>query len=204
MSEETRGGGGGGSRRPPSPTPAPPPLHFSFKHGLWPGLAAAAVDTLLLRGAAPWTLRHRSADRSATLPAAARPPRTYPPPDGELTFPLAEALARSGTEHAPDQPCHLRVKNPGVPAVLSAPVFGGPEARFCPAGVYEYYRASDGAAGAALTATETVAAGLAGDARLRINAANCLHCKACDVKDAADNIVWTPPEGGGGPRYAET
>ena len=179
----------------------------SFKHGLWPGLAAAAVDTLVLRGGAPWTLRHGVADREATRTlAASGPPRTYPPPDGEVTFALPEVLARSGTDHEPDQPCHLKLKNDGIPAVLTAPLYGGPEARFCPAGVYEYYDAStpEGAAGPALSTADTAAAGVRGDARLRINAQNCVHCKACSVKTPADNIVWTTPEGGGGPRYTET
>jgi electron-transferring-flavoprotein dehydrogenase len=100
----------------------------------------------------------------------------------------------------------LTLKNPGIPAVVSAPLYGGPEARFCPAGVYEYYDADapEGAAGPALSTADTAAAGARGAARLRINAQNCLHCKACDIKDAADNIVWTVPEGGGGPQYTET
>ncbi|UCH54372.1 MAG: 4Fe-4S dicluster domain-containing protein, partial [Pseudomonadota bacterium] len=28
------------------------------------------------------------------------------------------------------------------------------------------------------------------------------HCKACDIKDPTQNIVWTVPEGGSGPNYA--
>ena len=185
----------------------PFPTLDSFKHGLWPGLAAAAVDTLLLRGAAPWTLRHGPPDRGATRTlAGSPPPRTYPAPGGGVTCALPEALARSGTDHEPDQPCHLKLKNGGIPAVLTAPLYGGPEARFCPASVYEYYDAStpEGAAGPALSTAETAAAGVRGDARLRINAANCIHCMTCSIADPANNIVWTPPEGGGGPRYTET
>ena len=34
-----------------------------------------------------------------------------------------------------------------------------------------------------------------------INAANCVHCKTCDIKDPNGNITWTVPEGGGGPTY---
>ena len=53
----------------------------------------------------------------------------------------------------------------------------------CDAGVYEY------------TTTEQ------GRPKLVINAQNCLHCKACDIKDPSQNIKWTVPEGGGGPNY---
>ncbi|NDF04790.1 MAG: hypothetical protein EB068_06760, partial [Betaproteobacteria bacterium] len=45
-------------------------------------------------------------------------------------------------------------------------------------------------------------AGLAVHTVLRINAQNCVHCKTCDIKDPAQNIVWVTPEGGGGPNYA--
>jgi Electron transfer flavoprotein-ubiquinone oxidoreductase, 4Fe-4S len=34
-----------------------------------------------------------------------------------------------------------------------------------------------------------------------VNFTNCLHCKACDVKDPFNDINWLPPEGEGGPRY---
>jgi electron-transferring-flavoprotein dehydrogenase len=55
------------------------------------------------------------------------------------------------------------------------------------AGVYEYVAPDAGSADSA--------------PRLQINAQNCLHCKACDIKDPTQNIQWTTPEGGGGPAY---
>lgn len=43
-----------------------------------------------------------------------------------------------------------------------------------------------------------------GEKTLQINAQNCLHCKACDIKDPTQNIQWTVPEGAGGPNYTVT
>ena len=40
-----------------------------------------------------------------------------------------------------------------------------------------------------------------GGKRFQINAQNCVHCKTCDIKDPAQNIVWVVPEGAGGPNY---
>jgi electron-transferring-flavoprotein dehydrogenase len=42
-----------------------------------------------------------------------------------------------------------------------------------------------------------------GGRRLQINAANCVHCKACDIKDPYRLITWTTPEGGSGPNYRD-
>ncbi|EIE22000.1 hypothetical protein COCSUDRAFT_37226 [Coccomyxa subellipsoidea C-169] len=155
----------------------------SFHFGFWPGLALSAVDTILLRGRAPWTLRHRHADHEALQPASGFAPREYPAPDGQVTFALNDSLYRSGTNHDHDQPAHLRLRNAGVPAAVNWPIYAGPEGRYCPAGVYEY-------------ATDEH-----GREKLQINAQNCLHCKACDIKDPTQNIRWTTPEGGGGPAY---
>ena len=154
-----------------------------FRAGLWAGLAHAAVDTYALRGRAPWTLRHGAADHAALLPAAQSRRIAYPKPDGALTFDVATSLARSGTDHAHDQPPHLLVRDAATARRVNRDAFDGPEGRYCPAGVYEWL---DDAAGGQ---------------QLRVNAQNCLHCKACDVKDPAQNIKWSPPEGGGGPAY---
>ncbi|CAL5223469.1 g5989 [Coccomyxa viridis] len=155
----------------------------SFQLGLWPGMALSAVDTVLLRGNAPWTLHHRHADHEALRPASSYAPKQYPAPDNEVSFTLNDSLYRSGTNHDHDQPPHLRLRNTGVPSSVNRPIYAGPETRYCPAGVYEYAPDEHG--------TE----------RLQINAQNCLHCKACDIKDPSQNIQWTVPEGGGGPAY---
>ncbi|KAL6746459.1 hypothetical protein V8C86DRAFT_1520595 [Haematococcus lacustris] len=155
-----------------------------FRWGLLPGLAHAALDQVLLRGKAWWTLHHRRGDHEVLRAARDCRAPEYPPPDGALTFDLPTSLYRSGTNHEHDQPSHLRLRDPGVPEFLNGPHYAGPEARYCPAGVYEYSRDENQRL------------------RLQINAQNCLHCKACDVKDPSQNIVWTVPEGGGGPNYS--
>lgn len=157
---------------------------FSRFGGLPGGMLHAALDTYIFWGKAPWTLRTRAHDREAMVPAASRRAPEYPKPDGRLTFDIPTSLHRSGTNHDHDQPCHLKLRNPKLPSVVNVPIYGGPEARYCPAGVYEYVPVDSGAS-----------------RQLQINAQNCLHCKACDIKDPSGNIVWTPPEGGGGPGY---
>ena len=86
--------------------------------------------------------------------------------------------------HEENQPAHLTLKDASVPAAINLQRYGGPEALYCPAGVYEFVPAAEGAQ------------------RLQINAQNCVHCKTCDIKDPTQNIVWVTPEGGGGPNYA--
>ena len=164
---------------------------FSHFGGLLGGMAYAAIDTFVLRGNAPWTLRHRFEDHEHLRPVEEYRPRTYPPPDGVLTFDIPTSLHRSGTNHDHDQPSHLRLLNPKMPSVVNLPFYDGPEGRYCPAGVYEYVQAEDGA----------MTKGGGSGKKLQINAQNCLHCKACDIKDPRQNIRWTPPEGGGGPTY---
>ena len=89
----------------------------------------------------------------------------------------------SSTGHEEDQPVHLHVRDMGLQKTSEHDVYAGPSARYCPAGVYEWIEEGDGAP------------------RLQINAANCVHCKTCDIKDPNQNIDWVPPEGGGGPNY---
>jgi len=102
-----------------------------------------------------------------------------------LTFDKLTNVSFSATNHEEDQPIHLTLKDAGVPVTTNLGIYDGPEARFCPAGVYEYV-ADDENAGAM---------------KLQINAQNCVHCKTCDIKDPTQNINWVVPEGGGGPNY---
>jgi electron-transferring-flavoprotein dehydrogenase len=152
--------------------------------GLVSGSLMVGIDQLLLRGRAPWTLRLR-ADHIQLRPAAQSDPIRYPKPDGVLSFDRMSSVFLSSTNHAEQQPCHLRLRNPETPMALNLAIYDSPESRYCPAGVYEIVRQSD-----------------SGAPRLQINAQNCLHCKACDVKDPTQNIDWVAPEGGGGPNYS--
>ena len=152
-----------------------------FRFGLWGGLANAALDTYLLRGRAPWTLSHQ-ADHERLMQAADRQPIDYPRADGQLTFDKMSSVYLSNTMHEEEQPNHLRLADPARAISVNHEVYASPETRYCPAGVYEIVRQAD-------------------QPRLVINAQNCLHCKACDIKDPTQNIRWTPPEGGGGPNY---
>ncbi|MCK9542317.1 MAG: electron transfer flavoprotein-ubiquinone oxidoreductase [Novosphingobium sp.] len=110
-------------------------------------------------------------------------PIEYPKPDGVITFDRLTSVSFSFTNHEEDQPCHLVLADPTVPTRINLPLYAGPEARYCPAGVYEFVD-PDGAG-----------------PRLQINAQNCVHCKTCDIKDPTQNINWVAPEGGGGPNY---
>ena len=129
------------------------------------------------------TLKHGKTDAAATEPAAKHKKIDYPRPDGILTFDRLTNVSFSATNHEEDQPSHLKLKDPSIPISVNLPKYDEPAQRYCPAGVYEV-----------LTDDK-------GDPRFQINAQNCVHCKTCDIKDPSQNIVWTTPEGGGGPNY---
>ena len=154
-----------------------------FAKGLWFGLAHAALDTYLLFGKAPWTLRHH-ADHTQLRKAADAPKIDYPKPDGIVSFDRNSSVFLSGTNHEENQPAHLTLKDSSIPITHNLALYDAPEQRYCPAGVYEIVRDDSG-----------------NDPRLQINAQNCVHCKTCDIKDPSQNIVWVTPEGGGGPNY---
>ena len=154
-----------------------------FAKGLWLGLAHAALDTYVLFGKAPWTLRHH-ADHTQLRKAADAPKIDYPKPDGIVSFDRNSSVFLSGTNHEENQPAHLTLKDASIPIAHNLALYDAPEQRYCPAGVYEIVRDDAG-----------------NDPRLQINAQNCVHCKTCDIKDPSQNIVWVTPEGGGGPNY---
>ncbi|BAP88590.1 electron-transferring-flavoprotein dehydrogenase [Burkholderiales bacterium GJ-E10] len=151
--------------------------------GLLVGSIMFGIDQLVFGGRAPWTLRRSEADHAKLLPAAQCTPIDYPKPDGKLRFDRLSSVYLSNTNHEENQPVHLTLRDPGVPVAVNLARYAGPEARYCPAGVYEFVKTPEEA-----------------DA-LQINAQNCVHCKTCDIKDPTQNIVWVAPEGGGGPRY---
>jgi electron-transferring-flavoprotein dehydrogenase len=154
----------------------------SFHRGLYAGLAYSAFDTYVLRGRAPWTLRHKP-DHTQLKPAAEARKIEYPKPDGVLTFDRLSSVFLSNTNHEENQPAHLKLRDPALAIEVNLRLYDAPEQRYCPAGVYEIVRDE------------------AGTPRLQINAQNCVHCKTCDIKDPRQNIDWVVPEGGGGPNY---
>jgi electron-transferring-flavoprotein dehydrogenase len=148
--------------------------------GLWAGMIHAAFQTFggwLL----PYTLKNH-ADYKQLKKAAESRRIAYPKPDNTLTFDRLTSVRLSNTMHAENQPSHLKLKDPLIPVNQNLPLYDEPAQRYCPAAVYEVVNEE-------------------GRPKFVINAQNCVHCKTCDIKDPAQNIVWTVPEGGGGPNY---
>ena len=160
-----------------------------FKKGALVGQAMTGVERWLLPKLGlktpPWSMHRHGSDHERLHAASACPPICYPRPDGVLSFDRLSSVYLSNTNHEENQPAHLTLKDAGVPVAVNLERYAGPEARYCPAGVYEYVTNDEG-----------------GEPRLVINAQNCVHCKTCDIKDPTQNIVWVAPEGGGGPNYA--
>ena len=130
------------------------------------------------------TMKHRLDDAGSTKNASDFKAIDYPKPDGVITFDRLTNVSFSATNHGEEQPSHLKLIDPSIPIKVNLPQFNEPAARYCPAGVYEVVSEDDGS-----------------NPRFQINAQNCVHCKTCDIKDPSRNIVWTVPEGGGGPNY---
>ena len=154
------------------------------KFGDVAGTVVAGIDMWMrqLKIGLPITMGHET-DAEHLHRADLYKPIAYPKPDGKLTFDRLSSVFLSNTNHEEDQPVHLVLKDPTVPRRINWPIYAGPEARYCPAGVYEYVGVDEG------------------DPQLVINAQNCVHCKSCDIKDPTQNIEWVCPEGGGGPNY---
>jgi electron-transferring-flavoprotein dehydrogenase len=158
------------------------PLVSRFGDAVGTLLAGADMWLRTLGIRLPFTLGHHT-DAEATRRADLYRPIAYPKPDGVISFDRLSSVFLSGTNHVENQPCHLVLKDPTLPGKVNWPLYAGPEARYCPAAVYEYVGIEDG------------------EPRLVINAQNCVHCKTCDIKDPPQNIDWVTPEGGGGPNY---
>jgi electron-transferring-flavoprotein dehydrogenase len=154
-----------------------------FKKGRSVGTLMTGIEQWLLKGNIPWTIHRDKPDYACLKPAADCIKIDYPKPDGVLTFDRLSSVFISNTNHEENQPIHLTLKDASVPVSINLAKFAGPEARYCPAGVYEYVKDDHGAD------------------RLQINAQNCVHCKTCDIKDPTQNIVWVTPQGGEGPVY---
>lgn len=155
-------------------------LLASFEHNIWSSMTKKPV---------PWTIKDQKYDHDTLHQTNQSYKIDYPKPDGILSFDKASSLFLSGTQHEENQPCHLQLIDQNIPIELHLDLYDEPSQRYCPAGVYEFIREEiKGEEDRQVT-------------NFQINAANCLHCKTCDIKDPSQNIKWQPPEGGGGPNY---
>jgi electron-transferring-flavoprotein dehydrogenase len=130
----------------------------------------------------PWTLKHKKADHECLISAKDAPAINYPSPDGKISFDRLSSVYLANIQHDENQPVHLTLGNNEIPISHNLAIYDAPEQRYCPAGVYEIVERDNKHV-------------------LQINASNCVHCKACDIKDPLQNITWIPPEGGSGPYY---
>ncbi|ENR5390569.1 TPA: electron transfer flavoprotein-ubiquinone oxidoreductase [Providencia rettgeri] len=153
-----------------------------MKKGLVVGSMLFGAEQLLLKGRSPWTLKLKQSDHEGIKEAKGFTPIDYLKPDGKLIFDKPSSVFLSNTNHEEEQPCHLKLADTNVPIQVNLMKYAAPETRYCPAGVYEII-------------------GDKSEEKLQINAQNCLHCKACDIKDPLQNITWTAPQGGEGPIY---
>ena len=153
------------------------------KFGTLLGAAFAFIDQNIMRGSFPFTWHNKIPDHETLSLKKNVSAIEYPKPDGKISFDRLSSVFLSSTNHEEDQPSHLKLKDPEVPIKYNLPNFGEPAQRYCPAGVYEILIEDD-------------------TPKFQINAQNCVHCKTCDIKDPKQNIIWSVPEGGGGPNYS--
>src|SRR5271169_5043553 len=157
-------------------------FHQGFQHGLYAGLFHAGIQFVTGGRGLIDPMRIRPGHEEYHKLNGAGPAPARFKGDGVLTFDRLTDVYHSGTRHEEDQPCHLVVSNLNVCATKCVTEYGNPCQYFCPAAVYEMAKEKDGV-------------------KLKINAANCVHCKTCDIADPYQIIDWVVPEGGGGPNY---
>jgi len=156
-------------------------FHQSFRNGLLDGFFYSSLQEMT-GGAGLIDPMPAHAGHEAYRPIYGRPAPERFRGDGKLTFDRLTDVYHSGTRHEEDQPNHLKVLDLNICSTKCAEQFGNPCQYFCPAAVYEMVKEGDGQ-------------------KLKINFANCVHCKTCDIADPYQIIDWTVPEGGGGPNY---
>ncbi len=157
-------------------------FHQGFAHGLVPGLVHAAFQQITGGRGLVDPMRTRAGYEAYAHLDGRKPPAERFKGDGKLTFDRLTDVYHSGTRHDDDEPCHLLVSDTNICIGRCTTEFGNPCQYFCPAAVYEMVDEC-------------------GERKLKINAANCVHCKTCDIADPYQIITWVPPEGGGGPNY---
>ena len=154
----------------------------SFNWGLFLAIIFTGIDQILFRGKLPFTLKHKHADHETLKLAKDMPKIDYPKPDNIITFDKTSSVYLTGTNHADNQPVHLKLKNPDLPIKYTLDKYDEPAQRYCPVGVYEVQVENN-------------------ISKFVINSQNCIHCKTCDIKEPSQNITWVTPEGSGGPKY---
>jgi electron-transferring-flavoprotein dehydrogenase len=160
-------------------------FHQGFHNGLWKGLFNAGLQQITGgRGLTDPLRTEAGYKKYVNLHRDGVPVEqsTRFKGEGKVTFDRLTDVYHSGTRHDDDQPSHLIVLEPSICGDRCVREFGNPCQYFCPAAVYEIVSEN-------------------GAPRLKINAANCVHCKTCDIADPYQIIQWVPPEGGGGPNY---
>jgi electron-transferring-flavoprotein dehydrogenase len=157
-------------------------FHQSFQHGMLGGFLHTAFQQIT-GGRGLIDPMHAEAGYKHYKKINGRPGPERFKGDGKLTFDRLTDVYHSGTRHEEDQPCHLHVADTNICSTKCVVEYGNPCQYFCPAAVYEMAKDSSGAL------------------KLKINAANCVHCKTCDIADPYQIIDWVVPEGGGGPNY---
>jgi electron-transferring-flavoprotein dehydrogenase len=156
-----------------------PAMH---KFGTFWGGAYNTLDQNIFAGKLPFNFKDESLDHAQLKLASQVPVIKYAKPDGQLSFDRLSSVFLSNTNHAEDQPCHLKLADASIPINVNLTKYAEPAQLYCPAGVYEVESTEDGD-------------------KFVINSQNCIHCKTCDIKDPSQNITWVTPEGTGGPNY---
>ncbi len=157
----------------------------AFKFGLYMWLLYTVIDYYIFRGKALWTFKNFYKDNEKTQHKSKFSTIIYPKYDGKITFDKMSSVYLANINHDDNQPCHLKLSNLEIPIKINLLEYDFPEGKYCPAGVYEIIHSSSG------------------ESKLHINSQNCVHCKACDIKDPMQNINWTTPEAGSGPQYSQ-
>jgi len=156
-------------------------FHQSFRNGMLDGFIHSGLQQITGgRGLIDPMRAHAGHEAYGKIHGRPAPERFKG--DGKLTFDRLTDVYHSGTRHDEDQPCHLKVSDLNICVTRCAEEYGNPCQYFCPAAVYEMAKEGD-------------------TLKLKINAANCVHCKTCDIADPYQIINWVVPEGGGGPNY---
>ncbi|MDT8449700.1 MAG: electron transfer flavoprotein-ubiquinone oxidoreductase [Wenzhouxiangellaceae bacterium] len=158
----------------------------AFRKGLWRGMATAAIETITAGKLKRTLSNHADHEQYRKLDHGHSGDHRLEVDYVERDLPPRDRTASvyfASTAHDEDQPVHLKIVEPDVCFSRCEQEYGNPCTRFCPAAVYEKVEDENGK-------------------RIQINAANCVHCKTCDIADPYQVINWVTPEGGSGPNYS--